>query len=689
MDNPIERESRKLVAIMFTDMVGYSALTQKNEQRALELLEEHRRLLRPLFARHEGHEIETAGDAFFVEFASALSAARCAVEIQERLFERNQSASPEDAIRLRIGLHLGDVVYKGNYVHGDGVNIAARVQPLAPAGGVCLSEDVARQIENKIDRPVVKLGKGELKNIQLPVRIYRIIMPWEKKSQNWPERLSFAFRKKRTRKYSLIGLAFVLLAGMYLVFAPKTTHADRKSVAVLPFKNLSDSKEDEYFSDGITEDIITRLSKIRDLKVISRTSVMRYKTSDKAIPEICQELKVATALEGSVRRSGDRLRIVSQLIDAQSDEHLWAESYDRKMQDIFEIQSDVAQRIATALEAKLVPSEKVQLARQGTDNLQAYSLYLKGRYFWNKRTPENVQKGIEFFERAILEDASYAMAYAGLADAYSALGSIEYGSLSPKETVPKAKSAAETALRLDPDLAEAIVALANIKFTYEWNWPEAERLYKRVIETNPGYAPAHHMYSHLLCATGRLDEAMAEDQRSLELDPLSLIINTQVGMTLYYARRYDQAIQQHRKTVEMDPTFLQARLALGLAYERSGNVDAAIGEFQTALAMVPELPVAQALLAYAYAAAGKRSETFKILEVLQQPEIRQFVSPFHMAVVYLGLDNKEQVFTWLDKACEEHSSYLVYLKVEPLADKLRSDPRFIAIMEKVGLEEQR
>ncbi len=494
-------------------------------------------------------------------------------------------------------------------------------------------------------------------------------------------------RRKSRYLFGGIGGALLLslLAGYFSMLPMKTAVASRKSVAVLPFKNLSDNKDDEYFSDGITDDIITRLSKIRDLKVISRTSVMHYKNSTKRIPEISKELKIATVLEGSVRRVGNRVRIASQLIDARNDEHLWAESYDREMQDIFEIQSEVAQQIATALEAELGPDEKIQLARRETENLQAYSLYLKGLYFWNKRTPDNVRKGIEFFEQAIAEDPSYALAYAGLADGYRALGSIEYGILSPKETVPKARAAAQKALQLQPALVEAQVVLANIDFTYEWDWPAAEKLLKRVIEFRPGYAPAHHAYSHLLGATGRLDEAMAEERRALELDPLSLIVNTQVGMYFYYARRYDEAIEQHRKTIELDPAFLQTRLALGLAYERSGNVEAAVAEFQQALALAPELPMAEALLAYAYAIAGKKNESMKLLEGLQQPGKREFVSPFHMALVYLGLGDKKRVFELLNKASKEHSSYLIYLKVEPLADGLRSDPRFAALLKKMGL----
>ena len=300
----IPSESRKLAAIMFTDMVGYSALTQENESLALELLEEHRKLVRPIFSDYGGREVETVGDAFFVEFASALDAARCAVQIQRVLFQRNAALEPERHIRLRIGLHLGDVVHRDKHVHGDGVNIAARIEPLARPLGVCLSEDVARQIRNKIDLPLFKLGKGELKNIQLPVDIYRVVMPWEKRQLPLTDRVSFILRSRRIRT-AVVPAALLLGALAYYMLSPSTSiPTGRRSIAVLPFRNLSEEAGSEYFSDRITEDIITHISKIRDLKVISRTSIMQYKNSDKSVRDIGNELSVATILEGSVRPQG-------------------------------------------------------------------------------------------------------------------------------------------------------------------------------------------------------------------------------------------------------------------------------------------------------------------------------------------------------------------------------------------------
>jgi serine/threonine protein kinase/Tfp pilus assembly protein PilF len=487
----------------------------------------------------------------------------------------------------------------------------------------------------------------------------------------------------------VVAAVVVVLAVIFIIlFYPRSgpSPASRKSIAVLPFKNMSDSKEDEYFADGITEDIIAQISNIGELRVISRTSVMPYKNSGKNLRGIAKELNVASVLEGSVRRSGNQVRIVAQLINAVSDEHLWAQTYDKELTQIFAIQSDVAQSIAAALKTKLLPEEKERIEKKQTENMEAYQLYLKGRYYWNKRSPEEMKKGIKYFEQAIEEDPSYALAYVGLSDSYATLGAIEYGGLPPKEIIPKAKSAALNALEIDKTLAEAYTSLANIRFDYEWDWSGAEKEFKQAIELNPNYAIAHHWYSHYLAAMGRLDEALFEEKRALDLDPLSLIINTQVGMVFYYSRQYDQAIEQYQKTLEMDPHFVQAHLALGLAYVRKAMVEEAVAEFQKVFTLSGGNPVSAALLAYTYAVSGKRSEALEILDGLLETGKKQYVSSFYIALIYLGLGERDLLYKWLEKAYDERSNYLVYLKVEPLASSLSSDPKFTALLKKMGLE---
>jgi TolB-like protein/class 3 adenylate cyclase len=401
----MSEQERRLAAIMFTDIVGYSALMQKNEAHTLELLEEHRKLLRPIFSKYGGREVETIGDAFFVEFASAVQAFQCAYEIQKTLFERNTSIPQERQIWIRIGLHVGDVVHLGAYVHGDKVNITARIQPLAEPGGICLSEDMARQIQNQIEVPIVKLGRGELKNIQVPVNIYKVVMPWEKKRLPWSERLKFKLRQKKAQQIALVVKtllisAILILAGLSIwqwmegkkedvivkskketsqAISPsssqETLSLDKHRIAVLPFVNISADEKDEYFSEGMTEEIISQLSKISGLEVIARTSVMKYKGKDKDIAEISQALKVGTVLESSVRKAADKLRITVQLINTQNQAHLWAQTYDRELKDVFAIQSDIAQKVAEALKVQLLAGEKQRIEKKGTESLEAYNLY--------------------------------------------------------------------------------------------------------------------------------------------------------------------------------------------------------------------------------------------------------------------------------------------------------------------------
>ncbi|MGH7496001.1 MAG: protein kinase domain-containing protein [bacterium] len=684
------KESRTLSAIMFTDMVGYSAVTQKNEELALTLLEEHRRILRPIFLTYRGKEIEAIGDAFFVEFASALQAVRCAMDIQTRLFERNRDTTASNQIKIRIGLHIGDVVHTGRHVHGDGVNIAARLEPLAAPGGICLSEDVARQVQNKIDFPLRKLGRGALKNIGAPLVVYRIVLPWEQKTLPVLEKLSFVLQRRELYLFRFVAVALVAVVlpiAFYVRWErqTETLASDLKRIAVLPMANISSEPHDEYFADGMTEELIATLSRISQFRVIARNSVMRYKESSKSTAEIGAELQVGTVLTGSVRKSGNTLRITVQLVEARRQEPLWSQQYDREFKDIFAIQSDIARSVAEALRVRLIEGEELQLERPSTRNLDAYTLYLRGLYHLNKRTAAEIKKGMHYFKQSIVADSTYALPYAGLADSYTVLGTVEYGELPAAEAVNQAKTAAEKSLALDPRCAEAHAARANLFYSYEWDWQGAEHEFTRALELNPNYAIVHHWYAHYLCSQGRLNEAMSEIKRARELDPLSLIINTAMGMVFYYQRQPDQAVTQLRKTLELDSTFTSALLQLGVVHVYQQQAGEAVATYQRAIAMGGGNPVSLSLLAHAYAVFGRREEATKILKAFQEPSGQHYVSPTHMALVYLGLGDKDRVFAWLERACAERSNYLIYLNVEPLADSLRDDPRFASLLQRVGL----
>ena len=477
----------------------------------------------------------------------------------------------------------------------------------------------------------------------------------------------------------------LVLIGIY-IFYPKSAPiaSNSKAIAVLPFKNLSDSKEDEYFADGITEDLITQLSKIADLKVISRTSVMQYKGISKNVREIGKDLDVGSVLEGSVRRAGNQVRIVAQLIDAHNEGHLWAETYDKEMTQIFAIQSDVAKEIAAALRATLSSGEKERIERKQTESTEAYQLCLKGRFYWNKRRARDLEMATDYFKQALEKDPNYALAYAGLAQTYVLFP--EYAGLPAKEYFPRAEAAARRALELDENLAEAHSVLGLVRLQYAWDWSGAEREFKKAIELNPNFPTAHHWYNIMLGCVGRLDEAMNEIRRAQELDPLSLIINENVGAVFYSMRRYDEAIGQHKKTLELDQNFAGCHSALGDAYCQKGMFAEAIAEHQKVRVLSESGPYGLGPLGYAYARSGRVNEAKQVLNQLLAFSKQGYVVSYGIASVYNGLGVRNGALQWLERACEEHDRFIVDVKVDPALDNLRSDVRFKAILQRVGLE---
>jgi TolB-like protein/Tfp pilus assembly protein PilF len=477
-----------------------------------------------------------------------------------------------------------------------------------------------------------------------------------------------------------VGLFFL---GRYT--APTVANLPAKSIAVLPFENLSSDPDNAYFTEGIQDEILARLAKIADLKVISRASTQRYKSSPDDLPEIAKRLGVSNILEGSVQKTADRVRVTVQLINAASDAHLWGETYDRSLTDVFAAESDIARAIADTLRAKLTGSEQNALTARPTENPEAHQLYLRGRYFWNKRTGADFKKAIGYFNQAIEKDPNYALAYAGLADAYVLLSA--YAEASPKNSLPQAKAAAAKALELDSTLGEAHASLAQALLAYDLNFAEATREFRWAIELNPNYATAHHWYGEsVLGPLGKFEEAIAEARRALELDPLSVIINADFGSALTNARRYAQAIEQLRKTVEMDPGFYYAHWTLGNALELKGFNEEAVAEYKKAIALNDD-PLPRALLGHLYAKIGRKDEALAILKQLR--ELREsskerYVSPYNLALIHLGLGQKNEAIQLLEETYEERDGYnIVFIKVEVLLDPLRGDPRFEALVQKV------
>jgi TolB-like protein/Tfp pilus assembly protein PilF len=455
-----------------------------------------------------------------------------------------------------------------------------------------------------------------------------------------------------------------------------------ESLAVLPLANLSGDPQQEYFADGMTEELITNLGKVGALRVISRTSVMQYKQTKKALPAIAQELNVDAVVEGSVLRSGNRVRITAQLIQAKAERHLWAESYERDLSDVLALQGEVAQAIANEIKIKVTPQEQVRFAHARPVSPEAHEAYLKGRYYWNLRTEEGLKKGIEYFQQAIEKDPGYALAYAGLADSYAVMSA--WNLMAPKEGYPRAKAAAFKALEMDETLAEAHVSLGDARYVYDWDWAGAEKEYIRAIELNPGYATAHQWYAEYLSRMGRHNEAIAELKRARELDPLSLMSNAVGGFIFVCARRYDEAIAQCRRTLELNAGFYPAHLNLGWAYEQKKLYDEAITEYQKAKALQEGNPYLAADLARGYAAAGKRTEALKIVSNLRELSKQKYVSPYKVAQIYTVLGDFHQASVWLEKAYDERSYDLTYAKVDPTFDPMRSDPRFQDLLRRMN-----
>jgi TolB-like protein/Tfp pilus assembly protein PilF len=455
-----------------------------------------------------------------------------------------------------------------------------------------------------------------------------------------------------------------------------------KSIAVLPFENLSEDKASAYFADGIQEEILTRLSKIADLKVISRTSTQRFKSSPDNLPQIAKQLGVANVLQGSVQKAADQVRVNVQLINATTDAHLWAESYDRKLTDIFTVESDIARTIADTLKARLTGAEEQAIARRPTEVPEAYEFYLKGRFFWDKRTAADLQMAIQYFNQAIAKDPKYALAYAGLADAYVLLP--QYGVASATDSFPQAERAAKKALELDDTLAEAHTSFGRILFFHDLDFGGSTREFERAIALNPNYATAHHWYGvGPLMSLGEFDRAIAELKRAQQLDPLSLIINTDLGAVFFTARRYDDAIAQLRKTIEMDPRFYYAHWNLGEALELKGHLREAFAEYKKA-AELNDDPLVLGLMAQAYAKLGQRDEALKMLDQLQQLATRRYVANYIFALVDIALGEKDKAIEWLERAYRDRTGPdISSLKVDPMLDPLRGEPRFGQLVAKV------
>jgi adenylate cyclase len=635
--------TRRLAAIMFTDMVGYTASTQTDEAGALELLREQEELLRPLFTTHHGREIKSTGDGFLVEFDSALRAVECAVAIQKQLRERNARPRAKP-IRLRVGVHLGDVEEHGSDIFGDAVNIASRIEPLAPPGGVCISGQVYDQVRNKIANSFEKLGPRSLKNVQFPVDVYRVALPG--------------------------GVAETPSGGRA-----------RARLAVLPLANISPDPKDEYFADGLTEELISSLSKIRELRVIARTSVSQYKSGSKSVSQIGSELDVGSVLEGSVRKAGNRLRITLQLIDARTQEHVWAHSYDRELDDVFAIQMEIAEKTAAALRLELVGTEREFLRKKPTSNIVAYNLYLRGLHAARRTSIDGYVESVKFFEEAIGQDPEFSLAYSSLANTYVLLAG---ETMKPRHAFPRAQELLAKALALDPNSSEAHTARGNLALQHDRDWDLSESEFQRAIELNPSNANAHFWYAMLLLVLQRFDEAAEELRVTIELDPLWKLPSLWLMTVQFTSGDFDSAIATAREEVERDSSDPNPHIALGTIYFRAGRIEEARREAE--LSAGPISQTAMADRAVLGALVGQPEEARRLIREWTDEAETRYINPVWVAALYAVLGEKEAAFDFLEREFREGEIGSFWFFYQGCAfDPLRDDPRFRAILERLNL----
>jgi TolB-like protein/DNA-binding winged helix-turn-helix (wHTH) protein/Tfp pilus assembly protein PilF len=498
-----------------------------------------------------------------------------------------------------------------------------------------------------------------------------------------------------TSPLRLLILAIVVICAAALIAywalprpGPPTQSGRRLTLAVLPFDNLSRDADQEYLSDGLTEEMITQLGRLEPdrLRVLARSSTWKYKRADRDIGRLRRELGVDYVLEGSLRRAGERVRVSAQLVQVDDQSQVWAETYERDLRDVLILESEVAEAVARTIVVKLTPEAQARLARARPVRSEAYQDYLRGRFFWSRRTEAALKQALGYFQKAIAADPGYAPAYSGLADSYSSLGASSIiGGLPPRQAIPEAKAAALKALQIDGTLAEAHTSLAMVHLLYDWDLAASEREFRRALELDANYTVAHHWYSHCLLVLGRTEESLAESKRALELEPLQLVVGIHLGWHYLYMRQYDQAIEQFRKTLELDPAFPQAQRYAAWAYLQKGMHPEAIAALRAALNSIGRNAGIEGELGHVLAVAGRRAEALAILEGLGDLSATRYVSPYSVALVHTGLGDRDQALAWLDKAYDERSDYMPYLKLEPMLDGLRSDHRFAALVARVGL----
>jgi TolB-like protein/Tfp pilus assembly protein PilF len=706
----------EIAHVLFIDIVGYSKLLIDQQRDYLHTLNEVVRETDSFRAAEAAGKLTRlpTGDGMALVFATTPDApVSCALQVSKAL-----RSHPE--LRVRMGIHSGPVsgitdVNDRSNVAGAGINLAQRVMDCGDAGHILLSKHVAEDLEHYPRwRPCLHdLGECEVKH---GVRVSLVnFYTDEVGNPAPPEKFKLAqpvvaqARTRRANPLAIIAIgtgALATIAILAAVIGPRIPRSHEnatsertaalpvsaKSIAVLPFDNLSRDPDNAYFAEGIQDEILTRLAKVADLKVIARTSTQRFASKPENLTDIAKQLGVANILEGSVQKSADQVRVNVQLINAMTEAHLWADTYDRKLTDIFAVESEIAKSIADTLQGKLSSAANHVLASRPTENPEAHELYLKGRYFWNRRTGENLQKAADYFQQAIEKDAGYALAYSGLADCYVLLPLYPGLGSNPRDALPKALEAARKAVELDDSLAEAHTSLARA-LASDLQLPAAMSEFNRAIELNPNYATAHQWFGECLQSQGRVEDALAELKRAHDLDPLSLIINSLLGFALDTVGKGDEAVAQLRRTIEIDPSFVYSHTLLGNVLEHKGQIHDAVVEHEKAVRLSATDQRAVAELARSYFLVGRKAEAQQLFDQLKSLSQRQYVPAYSLALVQLTFGDKDEAIRLLEKSYEDRavfdSSDLGWILIDHRLDPLRSDYRFKELITRIFSGERR
>jgi adenylate cyclase len=699
-------EERKLAAIMFTDMVGYSALAQRDDKVALELLEEHRRLLREVFPQFHGTEIKTIGDAFLVEFASALEAAQCAIEIQRALAKRNTDVPADRHISVKIGIHIGDVIHRDGDVYGDGVNIASRIEALAGAGGICVSMDVERQIRSALEARFEKFGSADLKNIKLPMDLFRIVLPWESRAQ---AQLARPPKQSPPTLLNVVAtlVLLALVAGFWWTRSARNQQSvattampaaaakapEANSVAVLPFVNLSDDKGSEYFSDGVSEELLTVLQKIPGLHVAARTSAFSFKGKNATAQEIGQKLGVVYLVDGSVRKTGDAVRIAARLSRADSGEELWSENYTRDSKDVFAVQAELAQTIVGQLRGRFGGAdagsrskEKIQAevraaTKGGTQNVEAHEAYLQGRFFVNRHSEKETDQARTAFERAVQIDPNFALAWAGLAQAHiwDCNYATEGGQKGFNTHLAAARDALRRALELVPDLPEALLAQAVIETNFDYNWKAAAETVRKALALAPQDPALLEQAGNLAGARGELTQGLDLLRRAVALDPVNTQARAFLASGLSNAGHQEEARAEYTRVIELNPSAPNSYAAMGGTYLLEGKFEEAASSAQKDAADWARLLV----LSCARWSQKRIPESDAALAELIAKNGE--TAAYQIAEVYAYRNDKDHAFEWLERARRQRDAGLPALRPDTLLKNLHSDPRWDTFLRSMGL----